>query len=166
MKLLENLPRHGLPRLAHKTLIRLDKVSDFTTWRYRQAPGYANPTAAELAKIEQDLIALNVDVRSPTPSPEEFRKFQAGQWFPSDYRGGLREDVWRKKLIEDWISSQRLNLMSHAPHEIYVDVAATGSPWACALRTRKGITAKTIDLKEFHTADKDLPCHLILEIER
>jgi len=161
MMLLEKLRRHGLRGLAHKGLSRLEKESGFTNWRYRHAPRYANPTNDELAKIEQDLIALNVGVGSLAPCLEEFRKFQAEQWFPPGYHGGLQGGVWYEKLLEHWISSQRLGLMSFAPDDIYVDVAAAGSPWAHALRTRIGLAAHAIDLGEFHTAYRDLPYYRI-----
>lgn len=161
MMLLDKLRRHGLRGLAHKALTRIQKRTGFTTWRYRHAPRYANPTTAELVKIEQDLITLNIDVGSLTPSPDEFKKFQAEQWFPSGYHGGLQGGVWHEKLLEHWISSQRLNLMAYAADDIYVDVAAAGSPWAHALRTRKGLAAHAIDLGEFHGVYRGLPYYLI-----
>lgn len=157
MMLLDKLRRHGLRGLARKALTRLEQKTGFTTLRYRHAPRYANPTADELAKIERDLIALDVDVESLAPSPEEFRKFQDEQWFSSGYHGGPHGGVWCEKLLEHWISSQRLNLMSYAPDDIYVDIAAAGSPWAHTLRTRKGVAAHAIDLGEFHAAYRDLP---------
>jgi SAM-dependent methyltransferase len=54
--------------------------------------------------------------------------------------------VWDEKLLEHWIAAQRLGLMDYQPADIYIDVSASNSPWARALRERLGISAFAIDL--------------------
>ena len=102
---------------------------------------------SELAKIESDLHAAGIAVHDFTPRVEDFAAFQAANYFPPDYHGGIDGPVWDEKLLEHWISAERLGLMNYRPDEIYVDIAAGVSPWAKVLRERLGISAIAIDLK-------------------
>lgn len=115
-------------------------------WRARNAPRYQNPTPLELDQIERDLSALGIEITDYSPSCEDFRAFQAENYFPEDYAGGSNNGVWSEKILEHWIASQRLGLFNYCPSDVYVDVAAASSPWAHAVRTRKGIEAYAIDL--------------------
>ncbi len=148
MSLIEKIQRHGITGLAHIALNKLKTKSGYTRWRFRHAPVYANPTAAELTQIEQGLLALGIKLYDYAPPPAEFQAFQAQGWFPPDYHGGLKSGVWDEKLLEHWISSELLGLMHYGPQDIYVDVAAAGSPWVQALRERKNINAYAIDMCE------------------
>ena len=158
MSLLEKFRRHGVLGSARKVLPLLKRKSDYYYWRwcFRDAPKYANPTPTELETIERDLIALGVTIHDYAPSAEAFKAFQAEKWFPPDYHGGLHSGVWNEKLLEHWIASETLGLMNYSPNDIYVDVAAANSPWAQALRERKGIPAYAIDLGEVGKAYRHL----------
>jgi len=130
-------------------------------WRVRNAPRYINPTPEELELIERDLRALGVEVADYSPSADAFRAFQGGNYFPDDYIGGRQSAVWDEKLLEHWIASERLGLLDYGPGEVYVDVAAASSPWAHAVRTRKGIEAHAIDLETVAAAYSGLSYYRI-----
>jgi hypothetical protein len=124
----------------------MQRKSGWTAWRYRNIPRYANPAPVELETIERDLVKLGVTIKDYAPSVGDFKKFKNEKWFPADYHGGLSGGVWDEKLLEHWISSERLALMDYSPKDIFVDVAAASSPWALSLRERKEISAYAIDL--------------------
>lgn len=145
MSILEKVRHHGVVGSAKKVITKFQQKSGYFYWKYRHAPIYANPTADELMQIESDLSALGVKVQDYTP-PQEFTAFKQEQWFPLNYHGGTDTGVWDEKLLEHWIAAKRLGLMMYMPEDIYVDVAAAGSPWSKALRERKGISAYAIDL--------------------
>jgi len=156
MNLIEKIQRHGIAGSAQKALNKLKTKSGYTKWQFRHAPVYTNPTPTELAHIEQDLLALGIELHDYAPSHAEFHAFQAQGWFPTDYHGGLNSGVWDEKLLEHWICSERLGVMHYGPRDIYVDIAAAGSPWAQALRERKNISAYAIDLCEIGKAYRHL----------
>lgn len=156
MNLIEKIQRHGIAGSAKKALNKVKTKSGYTKWKCRHAPVYANPTPTELAQIEQGLLALGIEFHDYAPPPAEFHAFQAENWFPADYHGGLNSGVWDEKLLEHWISSERLGVMNYPPQDIYVDIAAAGSPWAQALRERKKVNAFAIDLCEIVQAYRHL----------
>lgn len=130
-------------------------------WRVRHAPRYTNPTLNELDQIERDLCALDIEITDYVPIAEVFRTFQADNFFPDDYLGGRGNEVWDEKLLEHWIASERLNLDTFEADDVYVDVAAASSPWAHALRLRKGITSYAIDLGKVGKTYSNLPYYRI-----
>lgn len=130
-------------------------------WRARHAPVFRNPTPLELDLIERDLRALDIEITDYSPSCEEFLAFQAGNYFPDDYAGGRNSGVWSEKILEHWIASERLGLFNYSASDVYVDVAAATSPWAHALRSRKGINAHAIDLGKVADAYRTLPYYRI-----
>ena len=83
-------------------------------------------------------------------------EFQTQNWFPKDYHGGIKSGVWDEKLLEHWIASEVIGLMKYNKSDIYVDVAAAGSPWAQVLRDRKGISAYAINLDEITSTYRSL----------
>lgn len=92
-----------------------------------------------------------------TPPPlDRFKQFQQEAWFPKDYHGGQASGVWDEKLLEHWIAGELLDLEHWSPEDIYVDIAACNSPWAKALRERRGLSAYAIDLSPVGAAYADL----------
>ena len=165
--MITRIRRYGLAestRKAYRLLGRkfklLGRKSGYTNWRFRKAPRYANPTEAELKEIEAALIGLGVRIESYTADTAQFIAFQAENWFPPNYHGGMGSGVWEEKLLEHWISSERLGLNDFSKIDIFVDVAAAGSPWAQNLHERRGLTAFAIDLCEVGDAYIDLPYYL------
>ena len=148
MSIIEKVRRHGVAGSARKAISLVNrKVSlRYHRWRTRHAPRYANPTADELGSIENDLRMSGITVHDFPHPPAAFKAFQAERWFPPDYHGGMHGAVWDEKLLEHWISSELLGLMNYGPDDIFVDVAAANSPWAHALRERRGLSAYAIDL--------------------
>jgi hypothetical protein len=157
MSILEALRRHGLPGTARKALVLARRKSGYDRWRYRGAPHYANPTPAELESIERELAVLGVAVHDYAPSPASFKAFQAEDWFSAGYHGGIQGGVWDEKVLEHWIASERLGLMGYGPDDVFVDVAATTSPWVQRLRERKGLAAYAIDIDGVGPAYRHLP---------
>lgn len=165
VNLLQKICHQGIRITTRKafTMLNYNIKRACTQWRVRNDQIYANPTPNELATIEQDLISLNVKINSYAPSPELFKVFQTQKWFPTDYHGGLKSGVWEEKLLEHWIASQMLDLMNFGRTDIYVDIAAAGSPWAKNLRERKGIEAYAIDLCETGESYRHIPYYRVEE---
>jgi hypothetical protein len=139
VSIIEKIKYHGVVGSLQHGVSLLERKIGYHKWRCRNAPIYANPTPEELAMIEQDLRALDIVIDNYTPRPAAFKKFQAEQWFPLNYHGGQHSGVWDEKLLEHWLASERLGLMNYGKENIFVDIAAGGSPWAKILRDRKDI---------------------------
>ena len=161
MNVLRGIRHYGLQGSARRAMMVLGRKSGYTNWRFRHTPKYVNPTPTELEVIERDLIALGVAIEDYVPSAYAFKEFQDQGWFPPDYHGGQHSGVWDEKLLEHWISSERLGLMDFNPEDIFVDVAAASSPWVQGLRERKRLTAFAIDLCEVGVAYRHLPYYRI-----
>lgn len=132
----------------------------YRRWNLRNAPSYANPTAEDLAQIERDLHGLGVVVHDYRPSPSAFKAFQDAGYFPPDYHGGIKGGVWEEKLLEHWITAEMLGLTSYRPEDVYVDVAASSSPWVKTLRERTAVAAFAIDIA-VGSAYKELPFYRV-----
>lgn len=151
LAMLKKFKRYGLKgsasigiSLARYRLKTLQRKYDL--YRLRNAPRYANPTATELEKIEQDLESLGIKVVDYNPDPGAFNSFLEQRWFPLDYHGGIDSGVWHEKLLEHFIAKDLLALNSYDPSDVYVDIAACNSPWAAILREKLGIHAYAIDV--------------------
>jgi hypothetical protein len=157
--MIEKLRKHGVQGSAAiiSRRLALGLRRRFDTWRFRNAPRYANPTSAELERIENDLKALGIEVIDYAPPPDRFQQFKLGNWFPENYHGGRASGVWDEKLLEHWIAGELLQLEHWPPSDVYVDIAACNSPWAKTLRERYGISAYAIDLAPVGRAYQDLP---------
>ena len=151
--------KHGMRRSAQ--IASGVAVEAFAKWMTRKAPAFENPTQLELAEIEEDLIELGVRIVDYTPDPGGFRAFQAAGYFPHDYHGGRTGAVWDEKLLEHWLAAERLGLRDYTSKDVYIDVAAGGSPWAKSLRDEIGMSAFAIDLSLDGSAYKDLPFYRI-----
>lgn len=163
MSILEKVRRHGFVGSARKvaSLAHRKGSIGYSRLRYRNAPVYASPTPEELASIEGELTDLGVSIEDYSPSPPAFRSFQEESWFPPDYYGGKNGRVWNEKHLEHWISSERLGLMGYGQGEVYVDIAASSSPWVHALRNRTDIDAFAIDLNEVGKAYRHFPYYRV-----
>jgi hypothetical protein len=144
----DKVKRYGVMGTARRALQVGAKIgrNRYYRWNTRNAPKYANPTPAELAQIEKDLVSLGVRIYEYSPAKQAFEVFKSAQYFPLDYHGGPSGSVWDEKLLEHWITAAILDVMNYQPGDIYVDVAACSSPWAKVLRERMGISAFGIDL--------------------
>jgi len=142
---------------ARKAIALFERKSGLARWRFRNAPQYESPTPDELVTIERALDELGVPVHDYAPAASGFRAFQAAEWFPANYHGGVHSGVWDEKLAEHWIASELLGLMDFAAGDVFVDVAAASSPWARALRERKGIDAHAIDVGAVPKTYRQLP---------
>jgi len=166
MSILEGVRRHGLVGSVKKAVSLVHRKGNigYSRLRHRHAPAYASPTPEELVSIEEELAALGVSIEDYSPSPSAFRSFQQEGWFPADCFGGKNSSTWNEKHLEHWIASERLGLMEYGQSEIYVDVAASSSPWVHALRAlreRVGIEAFAIDLDEVGKAYRDFPYYRV-----
>lgn len=163
MSIVEGVRRHGLVGSIKKVAALLHKKGSirYSGLRHKHAPAYASPTTDELALIEDELAVLGVSVEDYSPSPEAFRAFQQEGWFPAECFGGEDGRVWNEKHLEHWISSERLGLMAYGKSDVYVDVAASSSPWVRALRERVGIEAYAIDLDEVGNSYREYPYYRV-----
>ena len=81
-------------------------------------------------------------------------------WFPVDYHGGIHSGVWHEKLLEHYIAKDLLGLDFFASSDLYVDIAACGSPWAAILREKLEIKAYANDLAPVPEMYKALPFYI------
>lgn len=142
------LSKYGLLGAAQRALKFGSKIGKrrFHRWRTRQAPRYEDPQPSDLKLIENRLREEGIEILDYEPDPSAFRSFQDADYFPSDYHGGKASGVWDEKMLEHWISSELLGLKDYHVRDIYVDVAACGSPWAKVVRDRFGLETFAIDL--------------------
>jgi SAM-dependent methyltransferase len=159
MNIIEKIKRHGISGSGRIAATLLKRA--YFRYYCRNAPVYVNPTPDQLVDIEQDLRELGVCIDNFSPSPEAFQKFKVEAWFPLDYHGGQHSGVWDEKLLEHWLSSEILGLKNYGKDDIFIDVAACGSPWAKVLRERMGLTAFAIDLDNSSEAYSDLSYYRI-----
>ena len=148
MRIIAALRRHGpvgfirraIPYAKSQVAVRYHRQ------RLQNEPAYESPTEEEFARIEEHLLEIGVQVNDYAPKIEGFTEFKRANWFPPTYHGGLDGGVWDEKLLEHWISYERLELESFRPTDIYVDIAAASSPWARELRNRHQFEAFANDL--------------------
>lgn len=157
--IIDKVRKHGVAGSAVIVASRLKRgvKRRLDTWRFRSEPHYANPTIEELLRVEADLKALGITIEDFAPPPDQFLKFKADHWFPTNYHGGLDSGVWDEKLLEHWIAGELLQLNQWSTSDVYVDIAACNSPWANTLRERLGIAAFAIDLDPVGPSYQDLP---------
>lgn len=159
MNIVKKVRKHGIRRSAQ--IASVIAAEAFAKWMTRNAPAFENPTLSELAEVEKDLIGLGVKVIDYEPDADEFKAFQAANYFPHDYHGGRTGTVWDEKLLEHWVAAERLGLPEYTHQDVYIDVAAGGSPWAKSLRDVFGMSAFAIDLSLEGSAYRDLPYYRI-----
>ena len=103
---------------------------------YKHAPRYTNPGPDDLVRIERGLDAAGVNVVDFEPSAVSFNQFRLEGWFPDSLYGGPDGRVRDEKLLEHWLSLKILDIDQYDDSDIYLDVAASRSPWAKILRER------------------------------
>jgi SAM-dependent methyltransferase len=113
--------------------------------KHINAPIYQNPTPAELQKIEEDLVEFGISVNPIVLSKQEFDGFKSNYIFPDEYHGGKEGKVWDEKYLEHFIAYKFCDLDKFTGQDVYVDIAAAGSPWAKILH-ENGYKAYSIDL--------------------
>ena len=102
MNLVDKIKQHGILGSARKAfgIVGRTARNRYYRWAVREAPEYNNPTALELDQIERDLLASGVLIDDYAPRAEDFSAFQAANYFPLDYHGGIEGPVWDEKLLE------------------------------------------------------------------
>jgi len=162
MNLIEKVRYHGIVKSIRIGVnIAWRRLLAYHRWRVRRAPIYVGPTLEELIAIERDLRAMDIVVEDFTPSYARFQEFQAENWFHPSYHGGRAGGVWDEKLLEHWISSDLLGLAEYGADDIYVDAAASGSPWVKELRERRNLSAFAIDLAHVGDEYSELPYYRV-----
>jgi SAM-dependent methyltransferase len=79
-------------------------------------------------------------------SPAAFAEFRRAFPFPERYYGGPGSTVWNEKVFEHFVAYSLCGLGAFdRDRDVYVDIAAGGSPWAVLLR-RNGYKAYAVDL--------------------
>jgi hypothetical protein len=159
MIILNKIKKHGLRRSVKIAGGLLSE--EFAKWRTRKAPAFKNPTDSELDDIELALLDLGVKIENYKVDPKEFYAFKTAGYFSDDYHGGISGPVWNEKVLEHYLAAERLGLYSYKREDVYVDVAAAGSPWAKSLRDKLGISAFAIDVSLADSEYKDLPFYRV-----
>jgi hypothetical protein len=150
MNIVSRLREYGLagtlkklcPYIIRKTGIE----SKYYSIKYRNIARYQNPTQAELLLIEEGLQQQGIKLHNYFVNKKMLNDFGLDFPFPGDYHGGRNGGVWNEKILEHYIAYDLLNLRSYSSSNIYVDVAACGSPWAKILRDKLSIRSYAIDL--------------------
>lgn len=114
--------------------------------KLRNEPIYANPTTNELIEIESSLHSLGIPTHDYYVDKDLYQKFNEDYRFPEDYHGGIDSGVWHEKILEHYVAWDILKLAAYEKGDIYIDVAACGSPWAHLLKLNN-INSYAIDLE-------------------
>lgn len=151
MEIIQKIRRRGVRRaVALGPRYLLDRVGIRKRWYMyvnKNAEMYRSPTIGDLLEIEAALASSDIFVCPFTVDPNDFQAFLDDRFFPDSYHGGRGSAVWTEKLLEHYVAYKLLGLNGYAPNDVYIDVAASGSPWAKVLRERLGIEAYAIDLE-------------------
>lgn len=118
-----------------------------SAFRSRGAEPYHNPTDSDLEDIEDSLIEAGEVLLDICCSAEEFESFKERFPFPDDYHGGKNSGVWNEKIFEHFLSAKLLDIDRYRPKDIFIDIAAGGSPWTLILRNHMNIEAYAIDME-------------------
>lgn len=138
----------GLAIAGEKVRSSLETVRHkLTILRHRNATVYPNPTPDELSEVEENLERLGAAVHGLWIDKTAFEVFKNNFPFPDSYHGGHDSAVWEEKLLEHFIAFQLLDLGEFGEQEVYVDVAAGGSPWVKILRDNLSAQSFAIDLQ-------------------
>jgi len=142
------LRRHGFRDTAR--LYWTELCYRYACIRTRSRESYHNPTPDELVRVEGELIRAGVDVRELAVDAGRYHEFTSEFPFPVDYHGGAQTGYWHEKIFEHQVSHLLLGIDGYGADDVYLDVAAGGSPWVRMLRELRGVTAYAIDLTVRH----------------
>jgi ubiquinone/menaquinone biosynthesis C-methylase UbiE len=123
-------------------------------------PKYNNPTRNEIDEIEKELLTRNVFLNNYPVLPDDFNDFVKKFEFGDDFYDGQDNPVWTEKVLEHFIAWE-MAVKYLESDEIYIDVAASSSPWVKMLN-EKGFKAIGIDLNESWKF-KDDPNYLVMD---
>lgn len=157
MVLAEKVKRYGIRGAMRRAVLIGCRRSGYFQWRFRNAPVYSDPTVADLEIIERDLEAAGIEVNDLTPDPAGFEQFKSRNYFSDSYHGGINSGIWDEKLLEHWLASELLGLEHFGEDDVYVDIAASHSPWARELRERHSLKSYAIDLARVAPEYRELP---------
>lgn len=146
MSYFEKIQRYGFAGSLARAIELTRRRTGWNEWRFRDAISYVNPGPEELAQIETALAAEGVIVEDYAPPADDFEEFKSNNYFPASYHGGPEGGLWDEKLLEHWISFSSLGLADFSDDDVYVDVAASTSPWAKVLRERHDLQSFAIDI--------------------
>ncbi len=114
--------------------------------KHRRAPRYRNPTESELLDIEEELEKIGVKVEPYCIQMDALDRFKKQFAFPESYCRGKSSSLIEEKYLEHFLAYTLAGLVDFDRRcDIYVDVAASSSPWALMLRDR-GYQAYAIDI--------------------
>lgn len=145
MELLVKIREKGLAgslRALHNRLL----VRPYLKIKHRKAPVFVGPTETELQSIEQDLSQLGIHCESVRLDPSGFSAFKQEFEFDQAYQDAQMASVADEKSLEHFVAYTFCDLAEFSPDELYVDVAASNSPWTQMLRDR-GLNSYSIDLE-------------------
>lgn len=162
--LLAPIKKHGLTgvlkRLPRFFLIKTGLFESYYSFLYPDASFYTNPSQKDLNDIETDLLSNGIPIKDYTIDSSTFHEFVKVVNFPEEYHGGKNSAVWYEKLIEHYIAYDLLGIKSFMSNDIYIDIAACGSPWAKILREDFEKNSYAIDL-EIPSQYKELDYYMI-----
>lgn len=144
MNPLATLRKHGVQGTAY--LYWSELLYQYARIRTRSVETYRNPTHEELINIEMKLAERGEGGELLQVDAGCYKAFSERFPFPPDYHGGMQTGYWHEKIFEHFVSHMLLDLDSYGPGDIYLDVAAGGSPWVKMLREFGSIEAYAIDV--------------------
>ena len=103
---------------------------------------------------------MDIELHDLHLSPKDFFQFRSSFVFLEGYHGGKDSPVYDEKVFEHCIAYSLLELNKYSPEDIYVDVAASTSPWAKLLRESFHVRSFAIDLNPVPPCFSDLSYYL------
>lgn len=115
--------------------------------RHKDAPKVPDLSLDDLENIEKRLAEYTDVIRIDWFDEREFDNYEQGLGFQDEYFKDSNAR-YRRKIMEYYCVDRLLKFGMWNPQDIYVDVGASGSPFARHLRERRDITAYAVDLDE------------------
>lgn len=109
-------------------------------------PEFRNPNAEELKIIEDELHFTGITVEDYFVAPSDFFSFFNEFRFGDCYFGGPGNGLYEEKVLEHYIGYDLLKLSEFSKADVYLDMAASSSPWIGILRDKLNPKAYAVDL--------------------
>lgn len=159
----KKLRRVGLKRILQVLVKQIQIRYYFMKAALLGLPEYQGPTRGELQQIEDALRDKGIAISDYFVDLADFGRFKKDFHFGPDFYGGERSPLFNEKVLEHFIAYD-LGIRNSDKDAIYVDIAASNSPWAMLLR-EQGYSAFGIDLEKSRCYG-DLPFYRLADATR
>ncbi len=123
-------------------------------FRYPDAPRVPDISVDDMDEIEGQLKKCAVVEQVAWFEEADFTKFEQELDFSREYGKGINRR-YRRKMMEYYSVCKILGFDHWNAEDVYLDIAAAGSPFAMYLREKRGINAYALDLVQGAYKEKD-----------